>query len=71
MEVDPGSIVAESLEARWRDETERAMANAKRSALDKWYRRKWYRQRTLTVQDFRALHSRRIRTRRQFKLSAT
>jgi len=43
MEFDIGPLVLKSLRAKWRDEIERAIANAKRSESDKWFRKQWHR----------------------------
>jgi len=43
MEFDIEPLVLKSLRAKWRDEIERAIANAKRTAEDKRSRREWYR----------------------------
>jgi len=43
MEFDIEPLVLKSLRAKWRDEIERAIANAKRTAEDKRFRREYYR----------------------------
>ena len=43
MEFDIEPLVLKSLQAKWRDEIERAIANAKRTAEDKEFRREFYR----------------------------
>ena len=36
-------VAATMLRNQYRDEIERAITNAKRTAWDKWFRREWYR----------------------------
>jgi len=43
MEFGIEPLVLKSLRAKWRDEIERAIASAKRTAEDKWFRREFYR----------------------------
>jgi len=43
MEFDIEPLVLKSLRVKWRDEIERAIANAKRTAEDKRFRREWWR----------------------------
>jgi len=43
MEFDVDPMVLKSLRAKWRSEIERAIANAKRTAEDKRFRREFYR----------------------------
>ena len=40
--MDTNEQYPEAVRQAWRDEIERAIANAKRSKLDKWFRRQWY-----------------------------
>ena len=42
MEFDVDALMLKSLKAKWKDEIERAIANAKRSAWDKGFRREWW-----------------------------